>query len=151
MSPAKAAQYMENSDHFLLIVLYSFVWFSSCLSWLLGPEDTSRNPEIVKMGIWVSPISKSKSYKTKVDKNSSPGLLNLLLQHLSHKDNSKNTKSQLNSFALFLGPLRQATGPPRSGAGVGIGIWRDTIIFLGIPKIRKQYLPKIPRFHADPK
>ena len=35
------------------------------------------------------------------------------------------------------GPLRQATAPPRSGAGVGVGILREKYGFLEIPKIRK--------------
>ena len=44
----------------------------------------------------------------------------------------------------------EATGPPRSGAGVGVAILMGGCGFLGIPKIQQIDLPKIPRFHADP-
>ena len=39
----------------------------------------------------------------------------------------------------------------RSGAGVGVGILRGTLICLEIAKIHKFDRPKIPRFHTDPK
>ena len=68
---------------------------------------------------------------------------------------------------------RQATGPTRSGAGVGVGILRKVLVswksqrfkhlivkkyqgpmriqdYLEIPRIHKLDRPKLQRFHADP-
>ena len=47
-------------------------------------------------------------------------------------------------------PPRQATVPPRSGAGVGIGILRG-FVFFGKSARFNSFFPKIPRFHARPK
>ena len=56
--------------------------------------------------------------------------------------------------ALATGPLRQATGPLWSGAGVGIGILKGRGLWFlgfGISKNHKSDRPKKQRFHADPK
>ena len=70
-------------------------------------------------------------------------------------------------MSLAPGPPRQATGPPRSDAGVGIGILKGLVMSweskrfkkwilqkyresTRIPKIQKVNLRKITRFHADP-
>ena len=48
------------------------------------------------------------------------------------------------------GLLTQATGPPQSGAGVGVGIFRGGYGFLGIPKIKKLDLPRMLVIQATP-
>ena len=67
---------------------------------------------------------------------------------------STHAKCDLLFSVLHLCTLRdhltQATGPPRSGAGVGFGILKGICGFLGIPKIQKNDWPKRQRFHADP-
>ena len=40
-----------------------------------------------------------------------------------------------------------ATGPPRSCAGVGVGILRGFVVFWESERLKKRDLPKIQRFH----
>ena len=51
-------------------------------------------------GFWGSPVSKSKSYKTKTGRNNSPEPLNFLFPSIYHT-NSKMTRSVLIVFRLF--------------------------------------------------
>ena len=45
--------------------------------WFLGWGTRPKIPKSKKCGLWGSPISKSKSYKTKIDQNNSPELLSI--------------------------------------------------------------------------